>query len=86
MIADLPSICDTTTDSRDGMRFLHDMQNTLKVKGPSSLLHVEVLMSADFVRLRGKVNSYYQKQLAQETIKRIIGQRMLRNELIVLSA
>lgn len=86
MIADLPSICDTTTDSRDDMRFLHDMQNTLKVEGPSSLLYVEVFLSADSVRLRGKVYSYYQKQLAQETIKRIIGQRVLRNELIVLNA
>ena len=47
--------------------------------------NLEIDVHADDVVLRGVVPSYYQKQMAQETIRSIEGGRQIRNELEVMS-
>lgn len=47
-------------------------------------LHIE-LHESDVV-LKGVVNTYYQKQLAQESIRKIDGVRRIRNDIEVLPA
>ena len=46
---------------------------------------VRVELRGDEVLLRGVVESYYQKQLAQEYLRRNSGIGRIRNELVVLS-
>ena len=47
--------------------------------------HIRVETHADHVVLRGFVRSYYQKQMAQETLNNIPGVRLIRNEIEVIS-
>ncbi len=47
--------------------------------------HIRVETHADHVVLHGFVRSYYQKQMAQETLKNIPGVRLIRNEIEVIA-
>lgn len=47
--------------------------------------HVRVETHSDHVVLRGFVRSYYQKQMAQETLKSIPGLRRIDNEIEVIT-
>lgn len=47
--------------------------------------HIRVETHADHVVLRGFVRSYYQKQMAQESLKDITGVRIIRNEIEVIA-
>jgi osmotically-inducible protein OsmY len=47
--------------------------------------HVRVETHGDHVVLRGFVRSYYQKQMAQETLKSIPGLRRIDNEIEVIT-
>lgn len=46
---------------------------------------IRVELDGDAVVLRGTVRSYYQKQVAQESVRSIDGVRRIRNELEVIA-
>ena len=48
-----------------------------------SMDNVEFHTSDNFIRLRGNVGSYFEKQLAQETIRNLDKDRTIENELEV---
>ena len=67
----------TRTDASEALEALHrDRQPFLRDIGVE---HAE-----GKVRIFGKVRSYYHKQLAQETVRRIDGVEQVDNELVVL--
>ena len=53
-------------------------------QSPISALHsLEVTEEGDVIVLTGKVGSYYYKQLAQETVISVAGEREIRNNIRV---
>ena len=53
-------------------------------QSPFSALHsLEVMEEGDVIVLSGKVGSYYYKQLAQETVISVAGDREIRNNIRV---
>lgn len=56
-------------------------------QSPISALHsLEVTEEGDVVILSGRVGSYYYKQLAQETVISIVGQRQVVNNIRVMKS
>ena len=51
--------------------------------GDARLQRVRVEVHEGLVVLRGRVNSFYQKQLAQEAAKRVDGTKLVQNEIVV---
>ena len=49
----------------------------------SFIRHLVVTESDDEVVISGRVSSYYYKQLAQEAVMPALGERRLRNEVVV---
>lgn len=64
-------------------RLVEEVTRSLLATGRPSLRGLEVLTSAGVVRLRGRVRSYYQKQMAQTAALNVIGPRQLVNEVEV---
>jgi osmotically-inducible protein OsmY len=62
-----------------------EIRQALGGKMPIFLRDVSVERSAGCVRLSGAVRSYYHKQLAQETVRRVDGVEQVENELVVLA-
>jgi len=71
------------SDLVDEGRVAGEVSRALDRTGRPWTGHLEVSTSDDVVRLRGRVASYYQKQVAQTAALRIIGSRQLVNELEV---
>jgi osmotically-inducible protein OsmY len=67
----------TRTDTSEVLEALHRDRHP-------SLRGVEVEHDNGRVRIFGEVRSYYHKQLAQETVRRIDGVEQVDNELVVL--
>ncbi len=75
--------------SQEDVALIQSVRTALDSGNSSHLRRVEVLIHAQTIRLQGTVSSYYHKQLAQETVKQIVGpcsERILTNELVVPSA
>lgn len=64
-------------------RLRDDIERALVGTGHHCLLHVNVTVRGDLVTLRGRVPSYYLKQLAQSAALTLTARRELRNELMV---
>ncbi|MFQ5733279.1 MAG: BON domain-containing protein [Planctomycetaceae bacterium] len=60
-----------------------DVVLALAATGYPELREVSVAMHEGLVTLRGRANTYYAKQLAQEAARRIDGVEALRNEIVV---
>jgi osmotically-inducible protein OsmY len=67
------------TNLRDAVEVAFSRNLSLSVR------HVRVETHADHVVLRGFVRSYYQKHMAQETLKSIPGVRRIDNEIEVIT-
>ena len=83
MIADSSQLPCTVAVSGD-----ERMQNLVESSLRSALgnrSQVAVEVTDGTATLRGSLNRYYHKQLAQETVKRIEGIRSVRNEIRVVS-
>lgn len=52
--------------------------------GLGSLEDIELQTSEKYIRLRGKVSSYFEKQLVQQTVRDFDQQRQIENELQVI--
>lgn len=63
---------------------LHDLQQVLWASGYPELQQVKIAIHRHEVFLRGDVSSYFQKQLAQEFVKRIPGVTGLQNQIRVV--
>jgi osmotically-inducible protein OsmY len=62
-----------------------EVAQALRQSGHSVLIKIDVFVRADGVHLVGHVNSYHQKQIAQETVRGVFGGAVIRNELLVTS-
>lgn len=66
----------------------HQLNDLVKLAISNSILesHQEIQFEIDQeqVLLTGTVSSYYQKQLAQESVSRVIGIRQIHNRLLVV--
>jgi len=62
---------------------LHQVHGTLNNSPYVSTRHVQVDASAGCVRLEGTVHSFYQKQMAQELVRRVDGVETIENLLQV---
>ncbi|MCG8586600.1 MAG: BON domain-containing protein [Pirellulales bacterium] len=60
-----------------------EVREALGGKMPMFLRSVNVERSQGRVRLSGAVRSFYHKQLAQETVRRVDGVDLVENELVV---
>ena len=65
-------------------RMLHEAVCALRATGRLSTGRVDVSASNGIVKLRGRVGSYYQKQVAQAAVLHLIGNRRLVNEVEVV--
>lgn len=63
---------------------LRDVRHILRASGYRELQQVRIEIHRCEVFLRGSVSSYFQKQLAQEFVKRIPGVAGLHNEICVV--
>jgi hypothetical protein len=63
---------------------LCDVRHVLWASGYAELHQIEIEIHQRQVFLRGTVSSYFQKQLAQEFVKRIPGVAGLQNEIRVV--
>jgi len=73
---DLPQFAEET-------RIAEEVARVLAASGRFPLARLEVSTSAGIVKLRGRVGSYYQKQLAQAAALTVIGAHQLVNEIEV---
>lgn len=60
-----------------------EIARALEASGRFRCVRLQVWSSEGDVRLRGRVSSYYQKQVAQTTAMHIMGDRCLLNEIEV---
>jgi osmotically-inducible protein OsmY len=67
----------------DDLRLRDEVGQALLASGRFKPGQLEVSASDRIVRLRGRVASYYQKQLAQATVLNMIGARRLVNDIDV---
>ncbi len=79
------TVTNSATDltARDDGTLLPRVEKALFGTGYPELQRVRVTGHEGFVALRGSVTTYYQKQLAQETAKRVDGVGLLKNEIVV---
>jgi hypothetical protein len=66
----------TATQSRSAADALRDCSLPF-------IRHLEVIESDDEVVISGRVNTYYYKQLAQEAVMPALGDRRLKNHVVV---
>ena len=67
----------------ENLQLVGKMQGVLEGSGYPELQRISVKVHQCEVILHGRVSSYFQKQLAQELLKRIPGTFALRNEILV---
>ena len=78
-----------TTDRADGVATMREISLRQKIiqaladRGSDPLRHVRPDVHEGRAILRGSVGCYYDKQLAQEVVKRIDGVEQLQNEIVV---
>ena len=71
---------------RDSTHDLHELLQTVLDRNPYFAgRNIRVELHDNDVFLRGVVETYYQKQLAQESIRQIDGVRQIHNELDVIA-
>ncbi|QDU78327.1 BON domain protein [Polystyrenella longa] len=74
----------TTKHYLDGQHSLHELAHNAIVSNPYFFgQKIKVDVRGEDVILRGMVNTYYQKQLAQETVLDIEGVHSVQNEIDV---
>jgi len=64
-------------------QLLHRLNRAIVASGQPGIQRIQVSVHEGLVALRGTVGTYYQKQLAQETARRVLGVEALTNELVV---
>jgi osmotically-inducible protein OsmY len=69
--------------SQEDLHLAERVGRALCATGYGSLREIEVTAHARFVTLRGRVSSYYLKQVAQATAMAVPGVRQVRNDLDV---
>ncbi|MEZ6046218.1 MAG: BON domain-containing protein [Planctomycetaceae bacterium] len=70
----------------DGQHSLHELAHNAIISNPYFFgQSIRVDVRGEDVILKGKVNTYYQKQLAQETVLEIEGVHSIQNEIEVNS-
>jgi len=71
----------------NGMLFFHEIlqaaENCLREQAGLAADQVSCEWGGDTLRLRGRVTSYYQKQLVQEAVKKVDGVRGVINDVEV---
>ena len=70
-------------DGVDLVELVSDARVALRKTGHGWLRQIVVLIEAEVIVLRGKVPSFYLKQMAQATVMGVPGVELLRNELEV---
>lgn len=70
-------------DGVDLIVFVSDAREALRKTGHGWLRRIVVLAEAEFIVIRGKVPSFYLKQMAQVTVMAVPGVELVRNELEV---
>ncbi len=70
----------------DDRRLQDDIAHALRATGRFAASRVDIDTSGGIVRLRGRVRSYYHKQLAQVAASALLGDRELVNEIHVESS
>jgi osmotically-inducible protein OsmY len=73
-----------TTQNQEDLRLAERVERALRETGRWPLRGVEVAVLARVVLLRGRVPTYYLKQLAQETALAVPGAHQVRNGLEVM--
>lgn len=71
------------TQSMEDQHLTERVERALRARGYRALHAVRVSVRARVVFLRGRVGSYYLKQLAQETVLTVPGSHRIRNDLTV---
>ena len=69
---------------REEVALLRDVRQVLLATGYAELLQVWVEVHKGEVFLCGSVSTYYQKQVAQEAVKRVEGVEVLTNDITVI--
>ena len=69
-----------------GERSLADVEQRLRGLGYAALRHVKIEMVDGAVVLKGVVPSYYMKQLAQESVRHVLGDLWLKNHIRVVDS
>ncbi len=64
-------------------QLLHRLNRAFVASGQPGIQRIHVSVHEGLVALRGTVGTYYQKQLAQETARRVHGVEALTNEIVV---
>jgi len=72
------------TQSLEDQHLAERVERALRARGYWALRTVRVSVNARIVILRGRVCSYYLKQLAQETARAVPGAHQIRNDLDVV--
>ena len=72
------------THSLEDERLAEQVENALRATGHGALRTVGVSVSAGVVTLRGRVSSYYLKQVAQAATSAVSGAREISNGLDVI--
>ena len=80
-VADSPRMVAKSGDERIRKMAASELLETLSV----TCRRVQLEISDGSVTLKGTVRRYYDKQMAQEAVKRVDGVRLIRNELLVVA-
>ncbi|NQV25701.1 MAG: BON domain-containing protein [Rhodopirellula sp.] len=67
------------------VRTIERVSQALRTTCQWAFREIEVSVREGVVRIEGQVASYYQKQLAQETVRKLLPQTVIRNELNVVT-
>ena len=73
----------TDAPETEGRHVAEEIAQALEASGRFHRVRLEIWSSDRDVRLRGRVSSYYQKQVAQTTAMHIMGDRLLLDEIEV---
>lgn len=68
---------------REELQLLAKIQRVLEASGYPEIQQISVKVGPTEISLHGRVSSFFQKQLAQELVKRIPHLPSLRNEILV---
>jgi hypothetical protein len=68
----------------DDLRRAEQVERALRATGYPTLRHIQATVGGPLVLLRGRVPSYYLKQLAQEAARGVAEGREVRNEIQVI--
>src|SRR5258708_4158223 len=80
----LPDGCHDGSDSDTDRNLSDAAARAPRTSGPPALRSLDIEISGGIVILWGRVPSYYQKQLAQETVQRVDGVQGIANGIEVV--